>query len=154
MESDVRVRPASGADRAFVHTTSRRLADFGPPGWRTSEEIVDAEQRTLSAFFADPPAHTALLIAEKDTALGFVYLETLTDYFTGERHGHVGIIAVADGSEGKGIGRTLLEAATSGTRTQGLRRLTLNVFEGNARARRLYEHAGFEPETIRYVRAV
>lgn len=154
MGSVVRIRPATPSDERFVHQTSRRLADFGPPGWRTTEEIVEAEQRTLSTFFVDAPAHTALLIAESDTLLGFVYLETLTDYFTGERHGHVGIIAVGDGAEGKGVGRTLLDAAASWAREQGFRRLTLNVFEGNARARRLYEHAGFEPETLRYVRAV
>jgi RimJ/RimL family protein N-acetyltransferase len=31
-------------------------------------------------------------------------------------------------------------------------RLTLNVFEGNARARRVYERAGFAVETVRYVK--
>jgi GNAT superfamily N-acetyltransferase len=154
MGSGVRVRPALDSDRAFVERTSCRLADFGPPRWRTAKEVVEAEQRTLDTFFADPPAHTALLIAESDTRLGFVYLETLADYFSGERHGHVGIIAVDAAAEGKGIGRALLDAAASWARMHGFRRLTLNVFEGNGRARRLYEHAGFEPETVRYVRAI
>jgi GNAT superfamily N-acetyltransferase len=154
MGSGVRIRPATGSDRAFVIRTSRRLADFGPPDWRTANEVVDAEQRTLDTFFTDAPAHTALLVAESDTPLGFVYLEMLTDYFTGERHGHVGIIAVEDVAEGHGVGRALLDAAASWARMKGYRRLTLNVFEGNVRARRLYERAGFAPETIRYVRAI
>ena len=154
MASGIRIRPATESDQAFVNRTSRRLADFGPPDWRTANEVVEAERRTLDIFFTDAPAHSALLIAESDTPLGFVYLETLTDYFTGERHGHVGIIAVDDVAEGQGVGRALLDAAASWARMHGHRRLTLNVFEGNVRARRLYEHAGFAPETIRYVRAV
>jgi GNAT superfamily N-acetyltransferase len=154
MRSDVRIRPANRSDEAFVHRTTGRLAAFGPPAWRTPDEIVEAERRTLRAFFIESPTDTALLIAESDTPLGFVYLETQVDYFTGEPHGHVGIIAVDDVAEGRGIGKALLEAAGSWARTRGFRRLTLNVFAGNERARRLYEHAGFEPETLRYVRAV
>ena len=154
MRRDVRIRPANRSDEAFVHRTTGRLAAFGPPAWRTPDEIVEAERRTLRAFFSEPPTDTALLIAESDTPLGFVFLETQVDYFTGERHGHVGIIAVDDAAEGRGIGKALLEAAGSWARTRGFRRLTLNVFAGNERARRLYEHSGFEPETLRYVRAV
>ena len=154
MRSDVRIRPANRSDEAFVHRTTGRLAAFGPPAWRTPDEIVEAERRTLRAFFIESPTDTALLIAESGTPLGFVYLETQVDYFTGERHGHVGIIAVDDVAEGRGIGKALLEAAGSWARTRGFRRLTLNVFAGNERARRLYEHAGFEPETLRYVLAV
>ena len=154
MRSDVRIRPADRSDEAFVHRTTARLAAFGPPAWRTPDEIVEAERRTLRAFFSEPATDTALLIAESDTPLGFVYLETQVDYFTGERHGHVGIIAVDDVAEGRGIGKALLEAAGSWARTNGFRQLTLNVFAGNERARRLYERAGFEPETLRYVRAV
>jgi RimJ/RimL family protein N-acetyltransferase len=30
--------------------------------------------------------------------------------------------------------------------------LTLNVFDGNVRARRVYERGGFAPETLRYVK--
>jgi GNAT superfamily N-acetyltransferase len=154
MRSDVRIRPAHRSDEAFVHRTAGRLAAFGPPAWRTSDEIVEAERRTLRAFFSEHPADAALLIAESDTPLGFVYLEAQVDYFTGERHGHIGIIALDDVAEGRGVGRALLEAAGSWARTKGFRRLTLNVFDGNERARRLYEHAGFEPETLTYVRAV
>jgi GNAT superfamily N-acetyltransferase len=154
MRSDVRIRPASGSDQAFVHKVTGRLAAFGPPPWRTPDEIVEAERRTLNAFFVDPPSDAALLIAENDTPLGFIYLETQIDYFTRESQGHVGIIAVDDVAEGKGVGRALLDAAASWARARGFRRLTLNVFEGNDRARQVYERAGFQPETLRYVRAV
>jgi RimJ/RimL family protein N-acetyltransferase len=44
--------------------------------------------------------------------------------------------------------------AESWAREQGMAMLTLNVFDGNARARRVYERNGFAPETLRYVKAV
>jgi ribosomal protein S18 acetylase RimI-like enzyme len=154
MRSDVRIRPASGADQAFVQATTGRLAAFGPPPWRTAREIVEGERRTLQSFFIAAPPGTALLIAERDAPLGYVYLETLVDYFTGQRHGHVGIIAVTGVAEGTGAGRALLEAAAAWAHASGFQRLTLNVFAGNERARRIYERAGFRVETLRYVRDV
>ena len=82
-----------------------RLGAFGPPPWRTSDEIGEADARVVRAFFDDPPAGASLLVAESDGApLGFIYLETLRDYFVGEEHGHVGILAVTEAAEGRGAG--------------------------------------------------
>ena len=39
-------------------------------------------------------------------------------------------------------------------RGRGLPLITLNVFAGNARARRLYERAGFDVELLKYVKRV
>jgi ribosomal protein S18 acetylase RimI-like enzyme len=155
MRSDVRIRQARRSDEAFILATASRLAAFGLPAWRTPDELVEGERRTLRAFFASAPAGAELLIAEADDgarALGFVYLETQIDYFTLERHGHMGIIAVSEAAEGQGVGRALMEAAEAWAHQRGFDRLTLNVFHGNSRARQLYERAGFEPETVRYVR--
>jgi GNAT superfamily N-acetyltransferase len=155
MRREVRIRHARPEDEPFVLDTSARLAAFGPPAWRTAAELVEGERRTLRAYFASPPPGAALLVAEADDdggPLGFVYLESQIDYFTQERHGHVGIIAVSAAAEGSGAGRTLMTAAEDWARAQGFARLTLNVFDGNDRARRLYERAGFLPETIRYTR--
>lgn len=150
----VRVRPASAGDRAFVLETAPRLAAFGPPEWRTPDEVVEGEARTLRAFFERPPDGAALLVAETGALgpAGFAYLETLRDYFTGEAHGHVGILAVSEHAEGRGVGSALLAAAEDWARGCGARKLTLNVFEGNRRARALYERRGFLPESLRYVR--
>jgi hypothetical protein len=62
----VRIRPVLPDDRGFVIAAAHRLASFGPPAWRPSEDIVNAEARTLEAFFSSPPASSALLIAESE----------------------------------------------------------------------------------------
>jgi GNAT superfamily N-acetyltransferase len=137
----MKIRRALTTDRSFVLRAARRLASFDPPPGRPAEEIIAGEVRTLEAFFAAPPAGSALLIAESETGdnLGFVYLERLQDYFTLEGHGHVGILVVAEEAEGKGIGSALMRAAEAWAREQGYRKLTLTVFEANQKARALYE---------------
>ena len=155
MKGAVAIRPARRDDLAFVLETARRLASFPLPAGRGPEEIVGGETRTLRVFFEAPPADARLLVAEADgSPAGFAYLEPLTDYFTGERHGHVGILAVAEGAEGRGVGSALLSAAETWVRERGWRKLTLNVLETNARARAVYERVGFAPESLRYVKRV
>jgi GNAT superfamily N-acetyltransferase len=150
---DILVRPAVPGDRAFALETVMRLGSFGPPPWRTADEIGEADARVVRAFFEGPPAGSALLVAESDAAaLGFIYLEVLRDYFVGEEHGHVGILAVTEAAEGQGAGGALMRAAEAWARERGYRKVTLNVFDGNARARAIYDHFGYRPETLRYVK--
>ena len=61
----------------------------------------------------------ALLIAESDTPLGFIYLETQIDYFTGERHGHVGIIVVDESPKARVSAERCSMPAGSWARTRG-----------------------------------
>ena len=148
----ITIRTATPADRDFVIETARRFAAFGPPPWRSAAEVVGGEVRCLDAFFDGGMQGSVLLIAEADGPAGFAFLEHATDYFTGERHGHLGMVAVTETAEGRGAGAALLGAAQAWSRAQGYTRLTLNVFEGNARARRVYERAGFRVETVRYTK--
>ncbi len=151
----LRVRGARGTDRTFVLDTAARLAAFGPPRWRTAEEVIEGEARTLRDFFESADEASRLLIVEDgDERLGFALLEELRDYFTLERHGHVGILAVTEGAEGRGAGGALIRAAEAWARERGYRTLTLNVFSGNSHAREVYEHFGFESDTVKYIKGL
>ncbi len=150
----ISIRPATPEDREFVLATADRLAEFGPPPSRPAHELVAGEVRTLRRFFEAPLPGTRLLLAEsaEGERLGFAYLEPLTDYFTGEEHGHLGMLAVAQAAEGRGVGSTLMRTAEEWCREKRYRRLTLTVFESNRGARSVYEHLGYAAETIRYVK--
>jgi GNAT superfamily N-acetyltransferase len=153
--SPIRVRPARASDRAFVRETAQRLSDFELPAWRGAAEIVAGEARTIDAYFRGEIPGSEVLVAEVGREpVGFAFLETGRDYFTRLEHAHVGILAVAAASEGLGAGQALIAAAEAWTKARRLSVLTLNVFGGNARARRLYERAGFEAETLRYRKSV
>ena len=150
----VTIRPARQEDRAAILRAVARLAEFGPPPWRTAAELIAGETRAVEGYFAAPPPGTTVLVAaaESGESLGFVFLERTRDYFTGEEHGHVGIIAVAAPAEGRGVGTALMRAAERWAQDAGFAKLTLTVFEGNRRARAIYEHLGYRPETLRYVK--
>jgi len=149
----VSVRPARPDDRDFVLAAAVELAAFGPPEWRTAEEVVAGEAKTLRSWFDGTRADATLLVVEENgRSLGFAFLETLRDYFLDEEHGHIGILAVTKDAQGRGAGGALLEAAESWARGRGHRRLTLHVFEKNARARAVYAHRGYRPESLKYVK--
>jgi len=157
MAGRVVVRAGRREDEGFVVATAERLGAFEVPPWRRGSEIVAGEARTLRHYFEAPDASGAeLLVAQSADGerLGFAFLETVTDYFSGSRHGHIGILAVAAAAEGHGAGGALLRAAEEWARARRYARLTLNVFESNRHARAVYEHHGYEPEIVRYVKAI
>lgn len=152
---DTIIRPARADDRGFVLAATARLSAFGVPHGRTAPEIVEGEARTLRAYFdAISPPETLLIAENGGLPSGFVFLEEHDDYFTLATHGHIGILIVAGGAEGRGIGAALMLAAEAWARSRGHATLTLNVFEGNQRARALYERSGFRPDTIKYRKAL
>jgi GNAT superfamily N-acetyltransferase len=161
----ISVREGTSADRDFVIDTARRFAAFGPPPWRSALEVVTGEVRCLDEFFDGRLPDRTLLIAEDVPAepgpqhgegapAGFAFLEPAVDYFSGEPHGHLGMIAVTERAEGHGTGAALMHAAEDWARARGYAKLTLNVFEGNTRARTVYERFGYKVETVKYVKTL
>ena len=148
------VRSAVANDRGAVLALVPRLRAFGPPALHSPEALDAGEGRTLERYFDAPSEHARLFVTEaKDGAvLGAAYVEQAVDYFTLEAHGHLGILAVAADAEGRGVGRALLESVEQWARARGYRFVTLNVFTTNARARAVYERAGYRADTIRYVK--
>jgi GNAT superfamily N-acetyltransferase len=154
MDGRLYVRPATEADRAFALGLVPRLRAFGPSSLRSTEDLDGAEWRALEAAFDRLSEDAVLLVAEhpEDGPLGLAYAVTQTDYFTREAHGHLAIIAVAEAGEGRGVGKALMAAVEVWAVGRGYRLLSLNVFDGNVRARALYEKDGFEVDMLRYVK--
>jgi GNAT superfamily N-acetyltransferase len=152
----ITVRDATAADRDFIVDLVPRLRAFGPPPLRPAKALDAAERQTLERALTDLPSDAMLFVAELDDVgpAGVAYAETWIDYFTGERHGHLGILIVAEPAEGRGVGRALLQATEAWATAQGYRFLTLNVFADNAHARAVYEQAGYVPDAIRYVKTL
>jgi GNAT superfamily N-acetyltransferase len=150
----VHVREATMADRNFITGVVPRLRAFGPPPLRPAAALDRAEVEALEHALDDPASDAVLLVAELEGVgpAGVALADTATDYFTHERHGHLSIIIVSEEGEGHGVGRALLEAVEAWSAAQGHRFITLNVFTGNQRARRVYERAGYVEDTVRYVK--
>ncbi len=150
------IRRAMPADRSWILPIAPRLHDFGPPPWR-GRPVMDTAVTTAieQALIAPQPGST--VFAAEDGAgrpLGFVHLETKTDYFTVEEHGHVSDLVVVQTAEHRGVGRALMAAAEEWARGRGFRLLTLNVFEANHAARKLYDRLGYQPDTTKLVKVL
>jgi ribosomal protein S18 acetylase RimI-like enzyme len=91
-------------------------------------------------------------MAERDGIIaGCLHMIVTADFF-GRRHAHISVVATSAGAEGSGVGRALMVFAEDWARSRQLPLITLNVFAANARARRLYERAGFEVEVLKYAK--
>ena len=151
---DLIVRPAASADAPALASLAERLGAIPLPAWRAPGDIAEADAREMLAAVADRREDNEVMSAERDgeVCVCMNILET-TDFF-GLRHAHVSVLATAAAAEGTGVGRMLMRYAEEWTTARGLPLLTLNVFEGNARARRFYERSGFEAEMVKYAKRV
>ncbi|MCE1254452.1 MAG: GNAT family N-acetyltransferase [Anaerolineae bacterium] len=150
------IRPAKPADNEFILSLVERFSEFELPHWRSREEINSANLTSMQKAVQDPEDGSLILIAEDETEdrLGFIHLQTQTDYFNGQKQGYISDLAVKQGAEGRGIGHLLLDAAETWAQEQGFGLLTLYVFAGNSHARAVYEKYGFSPEVVKYARVV
>lgn len=154
LDSNIRIRPASAGDMDFIISLVPRLVEFGPPAWRDSAQMISIDARVLSDRLLQGPPGTAVFIAEDagGVPLGFIHLQTGTDYYTQEEHGHIADVVVASAGEGRGIGRLLLAKGEEWARSRGYRWLTLNVFAQNLRAREVYKRLGYGEDMMKYVK--
>jgi GNAT superfamily N-acetyltransferase len=84
--------------------------------------------------------------------LGFIYLQTATDPFTHEQHGHIADIAVTQKDEKQGVGLFLMQVAEDWALNRGYRLLTLRAIAGNTRVRSFYQRFGFEEDMVKYIK--
>lgn len=131
-----------------------RLRAFGEALLRGPDALDAGEMRTLSEFFDAPGDDERLWVATAatDEVVGAAYAECLQDYFTQERHAHLGILMVAEQAEGRGVGRALIQTVEQWARDSGFRFITLNVFAANEAAQRFYRKAAYRADYVRYIK--
>ena len=89
---------------------------------------------------------------DKGSILGVAMVTLLPELLSRSPSAHLEVLVVAENTEGQGVGKDLMAAAEAGSRERGANSITLFVFATNARARRVYEHAGFDEELIRCIK--
>jgi ribosomal protein S18 acetylase RimI-like enzyme len=148
----LRLRPGHPDDEGAVLRIATRLADFPVPSWRTPEEIARADDDILRAQLMAPREDALLLVAEliPGTPAGCILVTTRVDYFTHQPHAYIEVIVVDVNAEGQGVASALMSAAEEWARARGLGRMSLNVWESNAKARRFYDRSGYQTETLQY----
>jgi ribosomal protein S18 acetylase RimI-like enzyme len=123
-----------------VRTYAEQMAEMG--GVEASIAWADSE-RTMRELLPDGLATEGqhLLVAESaGERVGIVWVGARRD-----RHDlwWVWDVEIDDGMRGRGLGRAAMVAAEDYARAQGVARLGLNVFGGNAAAIALYDALGY-----------
>ncbi|HXY20758.1 MAG TPA: GNAT family N-acetyltransferase [Gemmatimonadales bacterium] len=152
--ANVTIRPATGGDRDWILGHAPHLHDFGPPPYRPREVMDRAVVASIDGALsgAAPGAEVLVAVGEGGERLGFIHLHGATDFFTGERHGHVSDIVVAPEARGRGVGEALMTAAEGWARSRGYRLLSLHVFDGNTGARAFYARLGYQADVRKLVK--
>lgn len=152
----ISIRAATAEDTNFILSLVPRFVTFSLPKPRRKRDVTGALRADLEHALREKPANNYFFIAgdADGRSVGFLHLQVQRDFFSHERACHVSDIAVAADHEGGGIGRLLLEHAQRWAKQHRCKLLTLSVFPGNARARALYESAGFAPDLLRMLKPV
>ena len=108
---------------------------------------VAVRESLVAALARTPAAFTVLGYAGDEPIALANCFETLST-FAARPLVNVHDLAVAPGYRGRGTGRALLDAVEREARARGACKVTLEVLEGNAPARRAYERAGFRPYAL------
>ena len=152
----ITIRKAIPGDADFIAQHAHRLLNFILPAWRVHEKdkMIQADiQHITNALLKDDPDDCIFIAVDTENrACGFLRVIVQKDYYTGEKHAHVNDIVVTRESEGKGIGKLLLQKADEWAADRKSRWITLNVFEENKHARAVYEKQGYHAEWIKYLK--
>ncbi len=130
-----------------VHAASWRVAyaDLGPGFLMTIEETERAN--VWERVLGDTTEHGDVFVSVVNGALnGFVNIRRTRDTTAPETVGEVVALYVEPSGWSTGCGRALMEVAVDELAKRGFTEATLWVLEGNARARRFYEIAGWSPD--------
>jgi len=121
------VRPAKPEDIPILRAIAAR-----------SETAAHWTEQQYASAIAGTPPRRLVLVAESDSIEGFAVGVEIASEWELEN------IVVEQKSRGKGIGSKLLATFLDQLRTEGARKVFLEVRESNRAARRLYEKWGFE----------
>ena len=111
---------------------------------------------TVNKYFS---THTPLWFVQKaekqassDLTVACLWMGSAIDQVIGERYAHIFLIFVLPEYRKQGIGTTLIRVAENWAKARGDRQIGLQVFTNNQPALNLYQHLGFQTQSISMIK--
>jgi ribosomal protein S18 acetylase RimI-like enzyme len=148
------LRFATAADASAIRALLPRLAAFTLPTHRQPEHLWESDAELLDqwAIGMRPDVFVQLAQDHDNRVLGATITSLRPEPLSHAPSAHLEVLVVDDSAVGQGIGSALMREMERESRSRGATVLTLHVFANNARARALYERAGFDGELLRYIK--
>ncbi len=103
----------------------------------------EAERRAAKLIALSPDPVCPMFVCDAERIVGYA---VIVFYYSNEYNGYLAMLDeffITSGSRGRGIGGEALERLKLWAMDRGCRGLTLEVLDGNDKARQLYERHGF-----------
>lgn len=147
------IRTADNRDGDAILAMMPRLAEFEVPATRNPEHLWKDDAKMLRRWLdGEEECLVHVAIDDAQNVLGFSMVRLRSELLSKEPSAHLEAIAVDRSAEGMGVGKALLAAAENDSKALGALTMTLHVFAVNARARAVYERAGYDGELMRYIK--
>ncbi|MEO1037053.1 MAG: N-acetyltransferase [Pseudomonadota bacterium] len=150
------IRLATADDKAAILELLPRLGSFTLPPGRDSRDLWRHDAALLERWARGEADQCIVHVAVDDAGavIGLVMTSLRPEMLSEAPSAHLEAIAVAPGTEGKGLGQSLIDTTEAAAKAAGAESITLHVFGTNSRARRLYERVGYREEIIRCWKAL
>ena len=148
------IRPAGQADVPAILEMLPRLANFELPDRRHAPHLWEGDAELLQQWAKEEAQNCFVEVAmdADGTILGATLTSLREELLSHEPSAHLEVLVVANGAEGRGLGKQLMASAEQQARNRGAGSITLHVFGNNVRARALYQQLGYEEELLRCIK--
>ncbi len=148
---DVKIRPAEPSDSARILEMLAAIGKLHSEGRPDiyCQNLVKYSTEELVAIMADE--RSPIIVAELDgEVVGYAFMQIKevrgNSALVERRYVYVDDLCVDESSRGHGIGRLLMDGVVDYTRSIGLSKVELNVWEFNESAVRFYERYGMSTQ--------
>ncbi|MEM6708514.1 MAG: GNAT family N-acetyltransferase [Pseudomonadota bacterium] len=155
---NIEFRFAEQRDEAQVLALLPRLHAFPVHERRNPRDLWVHDAETAKKLLHGNAPASFLIVADaspkedESTVAGLVMVTMQGEFMSHEPGSHLEALVVADGYEGLGLGRRLMDGGEAEARKRGAESITLHVFNSNERAAALYRRQGYEFEMQRCIK--
>ena len=143
----------SSRDGGNVIALLPRLAEFNHPERLAAEDFWCSDVETVRRWQRGDEPNCFIMLArvKPEDLVGAALVRMMPEVMSRHPSCHLEALIVDSAFEGHGVGTALIAAAKCEAKNRGALSMTLNVFETNHRARRLYDRLGFYEEIHRCI---